>query len=260
MNLHNPKQAVTIVSDQRDVRFDAGPNSRAKIGFVLIPNEQTIEREMLRYVPEGVGCYFHRGSMPHEISTAALAAMGDVMEDAAAAILPDDGLDVICYACTSGTVAVGEEKTLRLIETGARGAAPTTLMTAVTEALAALGAKSIAVATPYVDELNGHIASHLMSKGLSITRFQGLNLDYDRDMIRVAPDYLAEFAKSLDSPEADAILISCGALRAMEIVDQLEQDTGKPVVCSNQAMLWHVLRLAGIPDKLDGLGRLFREH
>jgi maleate isomerase len=260
MNQFEPPQPIAIQSSPRKIRFDAGPNARAKIGFVLIPNEQTIEREMLRYVPDGVGCYFHRGSMPHEISTAALAAMGDVLEGAAAAIMPDDGLDVICYACTSGTVAVGEEKTLRLIQTGARGARPTSLMTAVTEALSRLQARSIAVATPYADELNGHIAAHLVSKGLRITRFQGLNLDYDRDMIRVAPDYLAEFAAEVDTDDADAVLISCGALRAMEIVDELEHKLGKPVVCSNQAMLWHVLRLAGIDDKLDGLGRLLREH
>ena len=241
-------------------RFDAGRNARARIGFVLLPNEQTVEYDMVKHMPPGVGCYFHRGKMPHEISTEALAAMADVLEEAAAAILPDDGIDVICYACTSGTVAVGEEKTLQLISRGARGATPTSLMTAVTEALSRLQARRLAVATPYADELNSNIAAHLITKGFKITEFQGLNLNYDHEMIRVSPDYLIEFARAVDTPDADAVLISCGALRAMDMVDEAEQTIGKPVVCSNQAMLWHVLRLAGIDDKLEGLGQLLRDH
>ena len=260
MNCPPRSNTTQIISKNWPARFDDGRNAHAKIGFVLLPNEQTIEHDMIANVPAGVGCYFHRGKMPHEISTAALAAMGDVMAETAAAILPDDGLDVICYACTSGTVAVGEQKTLKLLEQGARGAKATTLMTAVTEALTTLGAKRLAVATPYTDELNTNIAAHLESKGFQIANFQGLGLNYDRDMIRVTPEYLLDFAKAIDTPDANAVLISCGALRSIDIVDQAEQLLQKPVICSNQAMLWHTLRLAGITDKLDHLGSLLREH
>ena len=63
-----------------------------------------------------------------------------------------------------------------------------------------------------------------------------------------------------DRPEAEAIFISCGALRTLDIIDELEEEVGKPVVTSNQAMLWDTLRLAGIEDRLEGYGRLFREH
>ena len=46
----------------------------------------------------------------------------------------------------------------------------------------------------------------------------------------------------------------------MEVIDEIEAVVDKPVVTSNQAMLWHCLRLAGIDDRLDGMGRLTREH
>ena len=91
------------------VRFDEGRNARAKIGFVLIPNEQTIEDDMTRHMPPGVGTYFSRATMPREISTESLAQLRGSLAETAARILPDDGLDVICFACTSGTVAVGED-------------------------------------------------------------------------------------------------------------------------------------------------------
>ena len=56
MNIQKPVTAAKIVSKQWNVRFDGGRSARAKIGFVLLPNEQTIEDDMVRHVPPGVGC------------------------------------------------------------------------------------------------------------------------------------------------------------------------------------------------------------
>ena len=88
---------------------------------------------------------------------------------------------------------------------------------------------------------------------------EGLNIERDSDMVRVAPDYILEFAKSLDRPDAEAVFISCGALRSLEIVEDLERAIGKPVVASNQAMIWDSLRLAGIDDRIAGYGALLRD-
>ena len=87
---------------------------------------------------------------------------------------------------------------------------------------------------------------------------QGLNIEKDADMVRVAPDFIKDFAKSIDRPEAEAIFVSCGALRTLDVVDAIEQETGKPAVASNQAMIWETLRLAGVDDKIEGYGQLLR--
>lgn len=100
----------------------------------------------------------------------------------------------------------------------------------------------------------------LENAGFEVARIKGLNLERDSDMIRVRPDFIADYAASLDGPDVDTIFISCGALRSLDIIDQLEQKLGKPVICSNQAMIWDVLRLAGIGDKIAGYGRLMRDH
>ena len=242
------------------VRFDAGLNARAKIGFVLLPNEQTIEAEMTRLLPAGVGAYFSRVVMPREISSESLAATGATLEGAAARILPDDGLDVICYACTSGTIAVGEAETCAELAKGAPGAKTTTLAGAVRKALAALGMKRIVLGSPYQPELNARVARYFEAAGLELLGVHGMALHYDAEMTCVDPGYIAEFAEAIDRPEADGLLISCGALRTVEVVERIEERLGKPVVCSNQAMLWDCLRLAGIDDRLDGLGRLLKEH
>ena len=67
------------------------------------------------------------------------------------------------------------------------------------------------------------------------------------------------FAASIDRPDAEAVFISCGA-SSLEIVDELEDKLGKPVICSNQAMLWDCLRRAGIADQFSGYGRLLHHY
>jgi maleate cis-trans isomerase len=64
-------------------------------------------------------------------------------------------------------------------------------------------------------------------------------------------------ALDVTSEENEAIFISCTNLRAIEIIQLLEQETGKPVITSNQAAMWHALRRLGINDAIEGYGRLF---
>ena len=143
---------------------------------------------------------------------------------------------------------------------GAPNAHATSLMGSVTKALAALQVRRIAVGTPYAHELTDTVVGYLQNEaGFEITAYAGLGLDYDRDMVRVTPDYLLEFGASLDTPEADALLISCSALRSLEIVEALEKEIRKPVIVSNQAMMWNCLRLAGVQDRLSGFGELLRQ-
>ena len=74
--------------------------------------------------------------------------------------------------------------------------------------------------------------------------------------MRVKPEFIKDFAISLDRDDVDAIFISCGALRALDIIDEIEATIGKPVIYSNQAMIWDTLRLAGINDRFHGYGQL----
>jgi maleate isomerase len=241
-------------------RMDGGRNARAKIGFVLIPNEQTIEEDMIRHMPAGVGAYFARAPMPREISTESLAQVKGSLAEAAARILPDDGLDVIAFACTSGTVAVGEDATHAELAKGACGAKTASLAGGVRKALTAMGVKRLVLGSPYIAELNANMVRYLAGAGFEVLDAHGMGLRYDTEMIRVTPDYIYDYAHALDRPDADAVLLSCGALRSIDVVDAIERSLGKPVICSNQAMLWDCLRLAGIDDRLPNLGRLLREH
>jgi len=242
------------------IEFDDGRFYRAKLGFVLLSMEQTIESDMMRHVPDGVGVHFSRAPMPNQVTADNLAAMIDGLAAAAALLAPDADLDVMCYACTSGSVVMGEDNVCRELKRGAPTAVPTTLVSGVLAALDAIDARRIVVATPYLDEVNRIEADYMSRRGFDVLSLDGLNITDDADMVRVTPGYIRDFAVSLDHPDADAIFVSCGALRTMDVIDEIEAATGKPCIASNQAMLWHCLRLAGVSDHLAGLGHLLRIH
>lgn len=248
-----------IKNSEYNLVFDSGRHSRAKIGFVLLATEQTIEDDMYRLLPKGIGIHFTRVAIPDSITADTLTDLAQDLGPAAALILPDGSLDVITYACTSGSLVVGEERVFNELSKGAPKAIKTSLITSVMRALNHIKAKRIVVATPYLDEINLMEKAYMASRGFEILDIQGLQLEKDSDMVNVTPDSILQFAESLDRVDADAIFISCGALRSIDIIEALEHRTGKPVITSNQAMAWDVMRLAGINDPVEGYGRLLRD-
>lgn len=240
--------------------FDEGMHPRAKLGFVLLATEQTIEENMFRLCPPGVGVHFTRAYNPDSITVESLTRQAEDLARAASTLLPDGSLDVISYACTSGSLVIGEDRVFAELAKGAPGARTTSLISGVLRALSVLGVRRVAVATPYLDEINAREVTYMERAGFEICAIRGLNLEKDSDMIRVRPDAIVRLAASVDRPDADAVFISCGALRSIDVVDALEQKLGKPVICSNQAMMWDMLRLAGIEDRIEGYGRLLRDY
>ena len=201
-----------IVSPPLAVRFDQGRHDRAKIGYVLLATEQTIQDDVMKLRPQGVGVHFARAAIPDSITNDTLVAQADLLSDCASTLLPDGSLDVVCYGCTSGSLVIGEERVFAELNKGAPKAKATSLITGVIRALRTLGAKRLVVGTPYLDEINQREADYLEQAGFEVLSITGFNLERDSDMVCVAPEYLAEFALSLDRPDADAIFISCGAL------------------------------------------------
>lgn len=248
-----------IKSSPLDIRFDQGRHWRAKIGFVILAMEQTIEEDVYRLAPKGVGVHFSRVRMANAVTVDTLETVGKQLAGAAALILPDEKLDVVCYACTSGSLVLGEKKVANELIKGAPNAIATSLITGVIHALEAFMVRQIVVGTPYIDEINIMEKEYLEDQGFDILDIQGLNITNDADMVKVTPDFIKEFALSIDRPDAQAIFISCGALRSIDVVDKIEEMVRKPVIVSNQAMIWETLRLAGIKDVIDGYGSLFRK-
>lgn len=246
-----------VVSVPREVEFDAGKHWRARLGFILMSTDLAAESDFFNMAPEGVAVHITRLKTDDYTTKETLARHLDAMADAASRIQPDTRPDVISYSCTSGSIVIGEEAVMREIKKGAPYAKPMTLVTGVVDALRELGVKRLVVGTPYLDEINTEEAAFLHQKGFEVLNIQGLNLETGIAFGRVTPDYWKKFALEIDQEDADAIFLSCGGIRSLEVAEEIENLTGKPVVTSNQAQMWSCLRRAGIRDALSGFGQIF---
>lgn len=244
----------------QDVVFDEGQHHRAKLGFVLLAMEQTMEDDIFRLAPKGVGVHITRAAMADVVDVHTLAAMGDGIGPASSLLLPELQLDSVAYGCTSGSVVIGDARIEADLAAATGAKRTSTLGGAVLRGLRAVGAQRVSVVTPYLDGINALELEYLEREGFTVDSFVGLGIELDQDIARVRPEFLKEFAAKNTHEDSDALFISCGALRTLDVIHDLEVMTGLPVITSNQAFMWDNLRGAGIEDKLDGYGWLFRDH
>jgi arylmalonate decarboxylase len=210
--------------------------------------------ESLRYVVTGLGIE----RMTPEGFDAALSRIPAAAEKLAAA-----GADAIELTGTSLTFYKGEDFNRQLCEqvTRASGLRATTMSNGVIDALKAVGARRIAVATAYNETVNERLRAFLQQHGIEPLVIAGLGIEAMTDVDRVTSQHLLEFAARVChlAPDADALLVSCGGFRTLELIAPLEARTGLPVVSSMPHGLWAGARLAGLSGAAPGYGRLLSE-
>lgn len=153
-------------------------------------------------------------------------------------------------------MVLGHDRVARAIQTGRPGIPCITPISATVAALEVFGIKKIAVLTPYIDSINQQVGEAFAGLGLDVRRFHSFKLISDLDMANLSPQSILQGAVEVDSKDIDAVFISCTAIRAVDVVDTIEQKIGKPVITSIQAMFWQCLRTAGYRQPIQGYGRL----
>ncbi|MCA9878184.1 MAG: aspartate/glutamate racemase family protein [Thermomicrobiales bacterium] len=235
--------------------------ARGRIGLITLASDSSVLPEYQRLMPDGVVIYPAPILLPRgEVTPAALAEMleGDQLERAAE-LLTWTEVGVILFACTTGSLVhgVGWDRELVGRIHGATGVPATTTTTAVLDALRAVEATTLAVATPYLPELNAIERQFLEESGFAVSAIAGLNCGVDREIGLLTPEDAVALVAQVDTPEADAIFISCTNFHCLSAVAEIERVHGKPVITSNLAGAWATLRALGIDDDRPDAGHLF---
>jgi maleate cis-trans isomerase len=181
--------------------------------------------------------------------------------ESAARYLATANVDVIAYGCTTGSFYKGpgwDEEMMQLINKVA-GVPATATSPSVVEALRYFGAKRLSVASPYPNWNNEKLRTYLEAQGFEVLNVEGEPVaakSGNQGINDQEPESVAAFAANICLPEADALLCSCTAWRSLEAVAELERQTGKPVVSSNQATIWATFRKLGLTPQIRGYGKL----
>ena len=171
-------------------------------------------------------------------------------------ILPNQKIDTIAYGCTSGTIAIGKDKIEFQIHKSKPDSYVTTPITSVIKAFKKLNIKKIAVLAPYPKLVNKTVFNYLKNKHIEIDTFTSFNLDSDSDIAKIDPRHLIHTIKSINTSNEDAVFVSCTAIKVLEVLDTIEDIIKKPVISSNQAMIWDSLRSVKIKSSVNGFGKL----
>ena len=230
---------------------------RGRVGLMLPTGNSVNEPEFNRMAPEGVSVHANRVELKNVTPASLLEMESDTARSARQ--IAQTRIGVIAFGCTSGSFAGGpgyDERLIRTIEEET-GITATTTTTAVVRALRLIGAKRIALATPYTDEVTQLEVDYLHANGFEVTNWQGGGIVETADIQECPPEVSYRRARAVDTPDADAVFISCTGFRTIENIAKLEADLGKPVISSNQATFADCLRILGVHDVQPGFGSLF---
>ncbi len=140
----------------------------------------------------------------------------------------------------------------------ATGLPCTTMSHAVLRGLDALGARRVVLATAYIDDVNQRLFRFMQDSGYDALGVVGLSLTDIAAIQSVTTQTLVDLCVQAmeQAPDAEAILLSCGGLKTLDAIPEVEARFGVPVVSSSPAGLWDVVRAAGLPARASGHGRL----
>ncbi len=239
--------------------MDAGICHRAAIGLVVLATDNTIEHEWRSLMRlDGVAFYESRLYNSPRITPETLAEMEKDIAASVALIRPGEPLHVVAFGCTSGAMVIGEERVFERVREARPGVPCTTPITAALAGLKALGARRIALLTPYVRSISDWMGGYIEARGIGIARAGSYDHENDNEVARIDAGSVRRAVLEIGRDDAvDAVFVSCTSLRVADQVSALEAELGKPVTSSNHAMAWHALRLAGVHDRLPAHGRLF---
>jgi arylmalonate decarboxylase len=219
------------------------------LNYPIPPDAERLFPRGLRFIGNGVGL---RGGMTIEGYEEAIPRVLPRAAD-----LAREGADLISVFGSSITFYRGaefnEELTRKVTEL--TGLPATTQSNGLVDGLKHVNARRVAVATAYTDTVTRRLEIFLEEHGFSIVAAKGLG--YERIPEGAATQQVLHslgVEAYAGSNGADALVMSCGALKTLDLIVPLEASIGAPVVSSTPHGLWHCARMLGVDSRIEGFG------
>jgi maleate isomerase len=234
---------------------------RARLGILAASGIIAPDTELQRMAPEGVTCHITKlpftGGGTTDIVQELRTAEQHVGDGAALIADVHPSAVALCATGASFVGGIGYDQMLIKKMKERNGNVPTTTgVSSVIAAFRKLGVKKISMGMPYVEPVAKAGMRFVEDSGIKILKAKWLGKRDSWEIAQVSSGTLYELVKEIDQPESEAIFISCTALHTIEIIEILEHDFQKPVVTTNQATMWNLLRLANVNERIEGFGQL----
>lgn len=223
---------------------------------VLYPSAGVTDRELWKLVPEEISLHITRIPL-EKPTTEEYAKMADFVQNSLK-LLTDARVDIIAFCCTAGSLVGGQAYDQMIIDRINRttGLPATTTSTAIVSALRFLDVNRFNIVSPYTVEFNEIEKAFFENAGFKVLSHKGLALSDILQQYQTDPHRWYDLVKEVQSDECDAYLLSCGGIRVVDIIEPLEIELGKPVISSNQALIWHCLKKMDLLHLVNSPGTL----
>lgn len=232
---------------------------RARIGLLVPAVNNTMERELWSLVPDGVTVSTARIACEREGTADTMREMEFEGKAACERVIMAEP-HVVLFGCTSASFYQGAAWNANFQKELSEIAGVPAISTtgAMAEALQRNNVRRVDVVTPYVETMNERLRRYLESEGIEVGRLGTFDMLDMFDHARIQPTDVYQKVKETVTDESDAVFVACTQVRALEMVDLLEKDLGKPVFSANQASFWKAFETLGIDPGLDNHGDLMR--
>ena len=232
---------------------------RGRIGLLVPSINTTMETEFWRIAPAGVSVHSARISGGRHGTPEELRGMENASKQAAADVAMVEP-DVVVYGCTSGSFFEGPDWNKRICEqlTAIARAPTVTTAGAMADCLTAGGFSKVDVVTPYVEVTNERLKQFLRTFGIDVATLGTFDMLDMFDHAKIEPGEIYRKVKEITSPKSEAVFVACTQLRALEVLDSLERDLGKPVYSAVQASAWAAYQAMDIDPHITDCGSLLR--
>lgn len=229
-----------------DTRLDG-----KRVGLIVPSTNTVMEPDLYRNLPAGTTVHTSRMLLEGSVTIEAEEMMLDVYLPECAKQIGTLHPDVVVFGCTSAGALRGPayEQELAGEISRATGAPTVTIMGAVVDELQRIGARRIAMLTPYSEEINETIKDSLETSGFTVPYMNGMDVKGAFNIAAVSPDEIVEYVREqLEGVESDCLFVSCANLRSVDVLERIREVAGRPVVTSNQAVLEGVRKAIGVGD------------
>lgn len=215
-----------------------------KVGLMVPANNTTMEHELLAWLPAGSTCTTVR--IPRGKGMLSAETLPEYKANALslARQFATPAIDVLAYGCTAAGFISGPAGDAALQgELSAVTDKPVvTTARSMVLALQEIGAKQIALVTPYLDDVNVRLKAFLAEGGIGVRCFASFYARNVDELGRIQADAVARLARETIDAECDALFIACSQLPTATILEGLRRDLGRPALSSIQATAQYVLR------------------
>ncbi len=241
------------------LRYDLERDRCKQVGLVVLQADETIERDMRYLLPANVELLVSRVPSGEFLTADTIRAMEGHLSNAARLLPRGAAFRAVGYACTSGAAGIGSERVAALLRSGVEAPAMTDPVSALIAALAALDVTRIALVSPYVQSVSASLRDVLEDAGVTVTAFASFEEPLEENVVRISQASVISAAlRVAEADDVDAVFLSCTNLRTLGAIPEIEAQTGKPVLSSNQVLAWHLCRLIDAAPAETAPGRLFR--